>query len=71
MTDTIIHTATDSRYVVYRGRHGKSEERLTITKSARGARSAHTQRYRKGEFEGYDEYGWYLEELVGGHWRQV
>jgi len=71
MADTIIHNATDSRYVVYRGMNGQLPERLAVVKTARGAKSAHTQRYRKGEFEGYDEYGWFLEELVDGHWRGV
>lgn len=68
MADTIHPQATESRYVVYRAKRGQREERVAITKSVRGAKSAHTQRYRKGEFEDYDEYGWYLEELVDGRW---
>lgn len=71
MADTINLNATDSRYVVYRGMNGQLPERLTVVKTVRGAKSAHTQRYRKGEFEGYDEYGWFLEELIDGRWWAV
>lgn len=71
MADTFIRTATDSRYVVYRGMRGTPPERVTVVKTVRGAKSAHAQRYRKGEFEGYDEYGWFLEELIDGVWQGV
>ncbi len=67
-TDFIKTDATESRYVVYRSMRATPSETLTIVSTVAGAKRAVTNRNRKGEFEGYDEYGFYLQEKYNGVW---
>lgn len=70
MTNTTYakSNATDTRYTVYRSMNGQPADVLTVVATVAGAKRSVTARQRKGEFNGWNEYGWYAEEKVNGTW---
>ncbi len=70
-TSFIKSGATESRYVVYRGNRATPPEVLGYTATVAGAKRSVTLRNRKGEFDGYDEYGFYCQEKYNGIWMSV
>ncbi len=64
-----IPNATEVRFAVYRVKDG-DEEVVNLTNTEQGAKSALTRRSKRGDFNGFREFGWYREELVGDAWHR-